>query len=78
MLWKQKEDHGDVVHWLTLSQSELGRAAFPAAIPVVLIKQQDWKAISECLQHFHQNVKKDPVHPSTRVYNTDAGENASA
>lgn len=57
MLWKQKEGRGDVSHWLTLSQSELGRAVFPAAIPVVLIKQQDWKAISEYLWHFHQNVK---------------------
>lgn len=57
VLWKQKEDRGDASHWLTLSQSELGRAMFPAAIPVVLIKWQDWKAISECLWHFHQNVK---------------------
>lgn len=49
LLWKQKEGHGDVSHWLTLSQSELGRALFPVAIPVVLIKRQDWKAISEYL-----------------------------
>lgn len=64
LLWKQKEGRGDVSHWLTLSQSELGRAVFPAAIPVVLIKWQIGKPFLSTCDISTRMLNKNPAtHP---------------